>query len=51
MYSLYDGQPLPGLAEAIRRRDPAAIALERRRITGALARMHAALGAVSPKSP
>jgi N-acetylated-alpha-linked acidic dipeptidase len=39
IYSLYEGQPLPGLAEAIRVRDPARIALETARIEGALRRM------------
>jgi N-acetylated-alpha-linked acidic dipeptidase len=51
VYSLYDGQPLPGLAEAIRHRDAPAVERERRRIAGALARLRAALGEVSPKSP
>ncbi len=39
IYSLYEGQPLPGLAEAIRMRDPARIAKETARIEGALRRM------------
>jgi N-acetylated-alpha-linked acidic dipeptidase len=43
IYSLYDGQPLPGLAEAIRLRDPAKIAKESSRIESALRRMLAAL--------
>jgi N-acetylated-alpha-linked acidic dipeptidase len=44
-YSLYDGQPLPGLAEAIRSKDPAKIAKETTRIENALRRMLAALPA------
>ena len=43
IYSLYDGQPLPGLAEAIRLKDPAKIAKESGRIESALRRMLAAL--------
>jgi hypothetical protein len=43
IYSLYDGQPLPGLAEAIRLKDPAQIAKETARIESALQRMLAAL--------
>ena len=39
IYSLYEGQPLPGLAEAIRLRDPARIAKETTRIESALRRM------------
>jgi N-acetylated-alpha-linked acidic dipeptidase len=39
IYSLYEGQPLPGLAEAIRVRDPARVAKETVRIEGALRRM------------
>jgi N-acetylated-alpha-linked acidic dipeptidase len=39
IYSLYEGQPLPGLAEAIRVRDPARIAKETARIESALRRM------------
>ncbi len=37
IYSLYDGQPLPGLAEAIRLKDPARVAQETARIENALA--------------
>ncbi len=37
IYSLYDGQPLPGLAEAIRLNDPARVAQETARIENALA--------------
>ena len=43
IYSLYDGQPLPGLAEAIRVADPASVARETARIEGALTRFVAAL--------
>jgi N-acetylated-alpha-linked acidic dipeptidase len=39
IYSLYDGQPLPGLAEAIRLKDPARVAKETGRIEKALRRM------------
>ncbi|MBL0171743.1 MAG: CocE/NonD family hydrolase [Gemmatimonadaceae bacterium] len=39
IYSLYDGQPFPGLAEAERLRDDARVAHERARIAGALERM------------
>ena len=42
IYSLYDGQPLPGLAEAIRLKDSAQIAKETARIESALQRMLAA---------
>jgi N-acetylated-alpha-linked acidic dipeptidase len=38
IYSLYEGQPLPGLAEAIRVGDPAAITRETRRVEDALRR-------------
>ena len=43
IYSLYEGQPLPGLAEAIRLRDTARIREETTRIEAALGRMLAAL--------
>jgi N-acetylated-alpha-linked acidic dipeptidase len=43
IYSLYEGQPLPGLAEAIRLKDPARIAKETARIESALRRMRAGL--------
>jgi N-acetylated-alpha-linked acidic dipeptidase len=43
IYSLYEGQPLPGLAEAIRVGDAAAVARETSRIEGALARFVAGL--------
>jgi N-acetylated-alpha-linked acidic dipeptidase len=36
IYSLYEGQPLPGLAEAIRVGDAAAVARETARLAGAL---------------
>jgi hypothetical protein len=39
IYSLYDGQPLPGLAEAIRLKDKARVATETVRIDKALQRM------------
>ncbi len=43
IYSLYDGQPLPGLAEAIRLNDSARMAKETVRIENALRRMLAEL--------
>jgi hypothetical protein len=43
IYSLYDGQPLPGLAEAIRLKDQARIAQETVRIENSLRRMPAEL--------
>lgn len=43
IYSLYDGQPLPGLAEAVRVKDPAQVIKETTRIENALRRMLAAL--------
>ena len=43
IYSLYDGQPLPGIAEAIRLKDPARVARETTRIENALSRMLAEL--------
>lgn len=39
IYSLYDGQPLPGLAEAIRLKDQARAVQETKRIENALRRM------------
>lgn len=39
IYSLYDGQMLPGLAEAFRLRDPGRVERESRRVTRALDRM------------
>jgi hypothetical protein len=43
IYSLYDGQPLPGLAEGIRLKDSARITEETARIENALRRMLAEL--------
>lgn len=43
IYSLYEGQPLPGLAEAIRVGDAAAVARETNRLEQALARFVTAL--------
>ena len=43
IYSLYEGQPLPGLAEAIRVGDAAAVARETARLEQALARFVTAL--------
>jgi N-acetylated-alpha-linked acidic dipeptidase len=43
IYSLYEGQPLPGLAEAIRLRDQSKVAREIARIESALTRMLAGL--------
>ncbi len=43
IYSLYDGQPLPGLAEAIRLKDRAQVTRETARIENALRRMLSAL--------
>lgn len=45
IYSLYDGQPFPGLAEAFRLKDAGRVAHERGRIERALDRMLAELGA------
>jgi N-acetylated-alpha-linked acidic dipeptidase len=45
IYSLYDGQMLPGLAEALRLHDEARVAHERGRVTRALDRMAAELKA------
>lgn len=45
IYSLYDGQPFPGLAEAFRLQDAGRVAHERGRIERALDRMLAELGA------
>ncbi len=44
IYSLYDGQPLPGLADAIRRRDQASVDREVTRLEAALGRMLEAIG-------
>ncbi|MBM3808364.1 MAG: M28 family peptidase [Acidimicrobiia bacterium] len=43
IYSLYDGQPLPGLAEAFRLKDAARVTHELGRIQRALDRMHGEL--------
>lgn len=43
IYSLYEGQPLPGLAEAIRVGNAAAVARETSRLEGALSRFVAGL--------
>ena len=43
IYSLYDGQPFPGLAEALRVKDPERVTREVGRIERALDRMSAAL--------
>ncbi len=45
IYSLYDGQLFPGLAEALRLRDAERVQRESARITRAFDRMHAALTA------
>lgn len=43
IYSLYEGQPLPGVAEAIRLRDPGKVREEAARVEAALQRMLTAL--------
>ena len=43
IYSLYDGQPFPGLAEAIRLRDADRARKEAGRIVAAIDRLHAGL--------
>ena len=43
IYSLYDGQPFPGLADAVRRKDSARVATEITRIERALDRLDQAL--------
>lgn len=45
IYSLYDGQPLPGLAEAIRTGEAARVVREQQRIAEALARLRRQLAA------
>jgi hypothetical protein len=45
IYSLYDGQPFPGLAEALRVKDPARVTAELGRIERALGRMDDELAA------
>jgi N-acetylated-alpha-linked acidic dipeptidase len=47
IYSLYDGQPFPGLAEALRMKDPPRVAREVGRIERALDRMKAELDAAA----
>jgi putative CocE/NonD family hydrolase len=47
IYSLYEGQPLPGLAEAIRVGDAGAVARETRRVEAALQRFNAGLDDVA----
>jgi hypothetical protein len=47
IYSMYDGQPLPGLFEAIRIGDATAVAREQARIRDALNRMLAAVEALA----
>ena len=47
IYSLYDGQPLPGLAQAIRLKDPARVSTETARIENALRRMLAEIPSVN----
>jgi N-acetylated-alpha-linked acidic dipeptidase len=44
IHSLYDGQPLPGLAEAIRLKNARMLTRERARLAAALARFEAGLG-------
>lgn len=51
IYSLYDGQPFPGLADAIRVRDPKRVAHEVGRIQRALDRMTAELAAARALVP
>jgi N-acetylated-alpha-linked acidic dipeptidase len=47
IYSLYEGQPLPGLAEAIRLRDQSRVNEEQMRLVAALNRLLAALDRIS----
>lgn len=47
IYSLYEGQPLPGLAEAIRLGDQAKVSQEVARIEGALRRILAGIERIS----
>ncbi|HEX2344890.1 MAG TPA: M28 family peptidase [Vicinamibacterales bacterium] len=44
IHSLYDGQPLPGVTEAIRLKDAGMLTRERARLAAALARFEAGLG-------
>jgi hypothetical protein len=48
IYSLYEGQPLPGLAEAIRLKDPERILRETARIENALRHMRTCLDSALP---
>jgi N-acetylated-alpha-linked acidic dipeptidase len=48
IYSLYQGQPLPGLAEALRTGDQARVEAEVNRIEAALARMLKAVESITP---
>jgi hypothetical protein len=47
IYSLYEGQPLPGLAESMRLGDTAAVTRETRRIEDALRRFNEGLEAIA----
>jgi N-acetylated-alpha-linked acidic dipeptidase len=47
IYSMYDGQPLPGLFEATRVNSPEAVRLEQARLRAALERMLAAISAAA----
>jgi N-acetylated-alpha-linked acidic dipeptidase len=49
IYSLYDGQPLPGLADAVRRHDAQRIQQETARVEAALNRMATALDEVGSR--
>jgi hypothetical protein len=49
IYSLYEGQPLPGLAVAIRRGDQAKVSQEVPRIEGALRRILASIEQIPVK--
>jgi N-acetylated-alpha-linked acidic dipeptidase len=51
IYSLYEGQPLPGLAEAIRLRDQSRVDREVARIEAALTRLIKAAEAISLEPP
>jgi Transferrin receptor-like dimerisation domain len=51
VYSMYDGQPLPGLAEAIRLGDAALLAQEQARIQRALERMLRGLDGIAALLP
>jgi len=49
IYSLYEGQPLPGLAQAIQSGDPARVGVETSRVEKALLRMRNGLDTASTK--